>query len=268
MSNKFNRVIPDLLRRAGEVMLRATSIEDGDNLMEKGSAANLVTVYDIKVQELVIAGLKEAFPRATFVAEEKDNSKENTDGECCFILDPIDGTANFTRGFRHSCISLAATRGGRVVYSAIYDPYQDEMFSAELGEGMTVNGRRVSVTPHDISHSLILFGTSPYKKSELGRATFAIAESLYSVCSDVRRCGSAALDLAYLAAGRADGFFELTLSPWDFAAGLLMIEESGGRITDLDGNRPSLNAPCPIIAGYGEVYEAVKTAVKKEAVLI
>lgn len=262
MSNKFNQVIPELIRRAGQVMLQATEIEAGGNLMEKGSASNLVTVYDLKVQELIIAGLKEAFPHAGFIAEEKDNSEERSRDEYCFILDPIDGTANFTRGFRHSCISLAVTLGGRVVYSAIYNPYQDEMFCAELGRGMTVNGERVTVTPHDLTHSLILFGTSPYRKSELGHATFTIAESLYSVCSDVRRCGSAALDLAYLAAGRADGFFELTLSPWDFAAGILMIEESGGRITDLDGNRPSLNAPSPIIAGYGEVYEAVASTVR------
>lgn len=250
-----------MLKEAGRIMRTAKDIESKDCLTEKGSAANLVTLYDVKVQGYLIDRITKAIPDAVFIAEEKDNSQSEIGAEHCFIIDPIDGTANFTRNFNHSCISLAVISRGIAVYGAIYDPYLDEMFTAEKGKGMTVNGSPVFHLDHDVAHSLILFGTSPYKKTELGDKTFAIARKLFDKCADVRRCGSAALDLAYLAAGRADGFFELVLSPWDFAAGMLMVEEAGGVVTDLEGNRPSFTSTSPIIAGYGEIYRFIlKTA--------
>lgn len=260
--NNLSEIIIPLMRRAGKIMLEAENIESQDSLSEKGDAANLVTVYDVAVQSFLLTEIKKAIPDATFIAEEKENDPSVLDGEHCFIIDPIDGTANFAHGYRHSCISLALFSRGEAVFSAIYNPYGDELFSATRGGGAFVNGKKISVSDRDPAHSIIAFGTAPYYKKELGEKTFRLAYELYRQCSDVRRAGAAALDLAYLAAGRNDGFFECVLSPWDIAAGYLLVKEAGGIITDMDGGEISFSAPSSVIAAspaiYGRLLEIVK----------
>ena len=261
--NNIEEIIIPLMRRAGRIMLEAENVESGDNLTEKGDAANLVTVYDVAVQNFLLAEIKKAIPNATFIAEEKENDPSVLEGEYCFIIDPIDGTANFAHGYRHSCISLALFSRGEAVFSAIYNPYGDELFSAVKGGGAFVNGKKMKVSSRDFAHSIVAFGTAPYCKKELGEKTFRLAYELYRQCSDVRRVGAAALDLAYLAAGRNDAFFECVLSPWDIAAGYLLIKEAGGIITDMEGNEISFAAPSPVIAAtpaiYGKFLEVVKS---------
>lgn len=261
--NNISEIIIPLMRRAGKIMLEAENVEAQDSLSEKGDAANLVTVYDVAVQNFLLSEIKKAIPDATFIAEEKENDPDVLKGEYCFIIDPIDGTANFAHGYRHSCISLALFSRGEAVFSAIYNPYGDELFSATKGGGAFVNGKRMSVSDRDFAHSIVAFGTAPYYKKELGERTFRLAYELYSQCSDVRRVGAAALDLAYLAAGRNDAFFECMLSPWDIAAGYLLIKEAGGIITDMEGNEISFAAPSPVIAAtpkiYGRFLEVVKS---------
>ena len=160
--NSISEIIIPLMRRAGKIMLGAEDIESQDNIKEKGNAANLVTVYDVAVQNFLLGEIAKTIPEAVFIAEEKENDPSVLNGKYCFVVDPIDGTSNFAHGYRHSCISLALFSYGEAVFSAIYNPYQDEMFSAIKGGGAFVNGKKMSVGNRDFSHSIAAFGTSPY----------------------------------------------------------------------------------------------------------
>lgn len=260
---KIENILIPIMLKAGEIMTCAENIDNSETVQEKsGDAANLVTLYDVAVQNFLINEIRAAIPNAEFVAEEKENDGKALLGEYCFIIDPIDGTANFVHEYHHSCISLALFSRGEAVFAAVYDPYLKEMFSAKRGEGAYLNGKRISVSERDIEHSIVAFGTTPYYKKTLGESTFKLCYKLFGMCSDVRRCGSAALDLAYLAAGRNDMFFELMLSPWDIAAGYLLIKESGGIISDTDGNEIDFSHPCPVIAASKVAYQTLLNTVK------
>lgn len=238
-----------LLETAGDILRSAVDVERSGCVSEKGAdAANLVTRYDTAVQEYLLRELSARYPGTCFLAEEQENDPTVLNAERCFVIDPIDGTANFIHGYRRSVISLAMLEGGVTTFAAIYDPYLAEMFTAERGGGAMLNGEPIRVSPRIPEHAMTSFGTCPYYKDTLGTPTFRLAESLYRKTRDVRRAGAAALDLAYVAAGRCDIFFELLLSPWDIAAGILLVEEAGGRVTDLDGTPLSLAAPTPVLA--------------------
>ncbi|MBQ8497212.1 MAG: inositol monophosphatase [Clostridia bacterium] len=256
--------LSSLVLKAGEIMLKAHDIESGDHMSEKaGDAANLVTVYDVAVQNFLITEITKAIPEAYFIAEEKENDADVLNRKYCFVIDPIDGTANFTHDYKHSCISLALFSYGEVVFAAVYDPYQKELFTARKGEGAFVNGRPIHTANRDTAHSIVSFGTSPYYKDTLGEKSFRLCYKLFRTCSDIRRCGAAALDLAYLAAGRNDVFFEALLSPWDIAAGYLLITEAGGIMTDMNGNKIDFSAPSPVFAATPAVYDELIGIVKE-----
>lgn len=243
----FEKELLDLIREAGRIMTGARDIEGAVN--EKGGdAANMVTLYDVAVQNFLIGEIKKLIPDAFFFAEEKENNAADLDREYCFVIDPIDGTSNFVHEYKHSCISLALFSRGQTVFAAVYDPYLDEMFSAVRGGGAFLNGKPIQVSSRNMPHATVAFGTCPYYKDTLGEGTFRLAHALYRRCSDVRRPGAAALDLAYLAAGRNDIFFELTLSPWDIAAGDLLVREAGGIITNKDGKDIDFSAPSSVFA--------------------
>lgn len=250
--------LSSLILKAGEIMLKAHDIESGDHMSEKaGDAANLVTVYDVAVQNFLITEITNLLPDAYFIAEEKENDAESLNRKYCFVIDPIDGTANFTHNYKHSCISLALFSYGEVVFAAVYDPYLKELFTARKGEGAFVNGKPIRVAERDAAHSIVAFGTSPYYKDTLGEKSFRLCQTLFKKCSDLRRCGAAALDLAYVAAGRNDMFFECLLSPWDIAAGYLLIKEAGGKMSDMLGNEICFSAPSSVIAASATVYDTL-----------
>lgn len=252
---KYSDILIPVIQKAGKIMLSAKQIEAEGAVSEKyGDPANLVTTYDLAIQDFLIDEITKIFPDAYFISEEKENDPKHLTFEHCFVIDPIDGTANFIHEYNHSCISLAMISKSEVVFAAIYDPYLDEMFSAEKGKGAFLNQRAMKVSERDVEHSILAYGTSPYRKNELGDKTFKLAHKIFMQCSDVRRCGSAALDLAYLAAGRNDMFFELMLSPWDIAAGVLLVREAGGIITDTEGREIDLITPCPVIAATPKTY--------------
>ena len=248
--------LSSLIREAGNIMLSAHDVEHNDEngVKIKPGTANFVTVYDVRVQDFLIERIKEILPTAVFIAEEKENDAAVLEADACFIIDPIDGTTNFIHDYRRSCISLAMISKGETVFGAIYDPYLDELFTAEAGKGAWVNGRTLHVSDRPFSLAVAAFGTCPYYKDTLAEKTFALAHDVFLATSDVRRPGSAALDLAYVAAGRADLYFELILSPWDFAAGALLVREAGGIVTQQDGSPITLAAPCPIFAGTPETH--------------
>ena len=215
---------------------------------------NFVTVYDTKVQEFIQKELKKLYPEVYFIGEEADVNTNNP-YECkCFICDPIDGTANFRRSYKHSGISLAYIEYGQVIMGVVLQPYTNDLFYAEKGKGSFLNGEQIFVSNAGLNESMLSFGTSPYYP-ELSKKTIDLISKLMPIVEDIRRTGAAAPDLSYIANGRNDVFFELMLSPWDFAAASLIIEEAGGIITDDKGNKPSLDKPTPIIAGNKKAYK-------------
>ena len=216
-------------REAAELIMHAHGI-----LAEmKSGKRDVVTEYDRRVQELLMSRLREALPEAHFFCEEL-NERDRLDAGQLFIIDPIDGTMNFVRGFHHSCISVAYAERGVVRVGAVYNPYADEMFTAVRGQGAWLNGRPIHVSDAGLSENLVCCGSSPYAP-ELADRTFAIARAMYDASLDVRREASAALDLCSVAAGRAGLYFELQLSLWDYAAGALIVEEAGGQCCTIDG---------------------------------
>lgn len=252
----------DLMREAGKIMLSAHDIDNDENVTAKPGSANFVTVFDVRVQDFLMNGIKKLVPDAVFIAEEKENDPAVLAAEHCFIIDPIDGTTNFICDYRHSAISLALFSKGVAVFGAVLDPYLGDLFTAELGKGAFCNGKPIHVSTRPLDRALAAFGTAPYDKEFFADKTFALCKKLLLACGDLRRGGSAALDLAYVAAGRIDVFFEYRLSPWDVAAGSLLITEAGGVISDMNGTPLNFATPSPVLAAsktvYGQALQIVK----------
>ena len=219
--------IAAIVRKAAPIMLGETDAATH----KKEGHFNYVTDADVDVQRFLIAELTKALPEASFLAEEKDNAQLGD--EPTFIIDPIDGTLNFMRGRKHSGISVGLAVNRRAELGVIYNPYTDEMFTARRGHGAFLNGAPLRVTENGFDSALIDFGTSPYNP-ELAQRTFDTARDFLLGAAELRRAGAATLDLCDIACGRADVFFEFKLSPWDYAAGSLIITEAGGRFALLD----------------------------------
>ena len=236
--------ICEIARKASEIILNADRNMHTD---QKAGHGNFVTENDIKVQAFIERELGILFPDAVFIGEEGDGSAVLTDGDC-FIVDPIDGTCNFMYDYKMSAISIALLRNREVAAGVIYQPYLDEMFYAEKGKGAYLNGEKIAASSNTIGNSLVIFGSSPYYP-ELCDKTLDICKNLMKTVRDIRRSGSAASDLAWIAAGRSDLFFELRLSPWDFAAGSLICTEAGAVITQPDGTPLDFSKKCGVAAG-------------------
>ena len=236
--------ICSLVRDCGKVILEAD--REKMAIDTKSGIADLVTEYDTKIQAKLAEGLKEILPEAKFIGEE-GSKDELTDEGFSFIVDPIDGTTNFIKDFHISAISVALLKGKEAVAGVVYNPYLDEMFYAIKGQGAFCNGKKISVSNQPLSNALVLFGSAPYDK-ELFSNTMEILSEYFYKALDIRRCGSAALDLCSVACGRAELYFELVVSPWDFAAGKLLVEEAGGVVTSFDGKPLSFEGKTSILA--------------------
>lgn len=237
--------IAAIVKNAGKLILGAQHIEK--SVKEKTSACDLVTAYDMAVQKQLQSELLSAFPQFGFYGEENDCCE--TEGKCgWFIVDPIDGTANFVRSLHHSCISVGLLLDGRMEYGVVYNPYFDELFTAQRGKGAFLNGEPIHVTDVEMKDSLLLFGSAIYYRETIP-ATLRFVEELFPQTLDFRRGGSAALDLCYLAAGRADVYFECCIRPWDYAAGSLIAQEAGAIVTALDGTPLRFVDRCSVAAG-------------------
>ena len=241
----------ETLKKASEIMLHAQNIEE--DTVKKGDR-NFVTIYDKKVQSFIKETLLEKYPNIKFMGEEEDRNDIDPYTDMCFICDPIDGTANFRRTYKHSAISLALCKQGEIIIGVVIQPYLNEIFYAEKGKGAYLNGNRIHVSNNALKNSFVSFGTSPYYPDLLKKTGDAISKILVD-CEDIRRTGSAALDLCYTACGRHDLFFEYSLFPWDYAAGSLIITEAGGIVTDFNQNTLPLNKRTTVIAGNKNVYK-------------
>ncbi|MBN2189323.1 MAG: inositol monophosphatase [Chitinispirillaceae bacterium] len=226
-------------KRAGELvasLLGKTAIE------RKGSSYDLITDADRKAEELITAFLTREMPGCEILGEEAHREGKLT-ADRLWIIDPLDGTTNFAHAIPHFGISVAYAEKGVLISGAVYDPMRDELFSAAAGHGARCNGASVRVSKsRDLSQSLIAIGFY-YDRSMTMKKTLQALYRLYQ--EDIRcmrRMGAASLDLAWLACGRFDGYFEYTLSPWDFAAGLLVVLEAGGRASGNDGSPAGLSS--------------------------
>ena len=220
----------------------------------KTSPRDVVTAYDRAVQALLEERLSAAVPGACFFCEESTEQGSLT-AEHVFIIDPIDGTMNFVHGCHYSCISVAYASFGTVKAGAVYDPYADEMFTAVLGGGAFCNGKPICASSAPLSENLCSCGTAPYH-SELTDLTFSVMRRMLSFSLDLRRSGSAALDLCNVAAGRTGLYFEAILSLWDYAAGALICAEAGGRVSDMKGAPlPLTGETSSVLAGGVKCYE-------------
>ena len=230
--------IIELVRECGTILLSADDIQR--KIHQKTGKGNFVTDYDSKVQAILEQRLLKLIPEAAFLGEEDRMDHTDISRGYAFIVDPIDGTANFTRGYNVSCISVALALDGRPVLGVIHNPYQKETFHAIRAKGAYLNRLKISASDRSLEEGLILFGTAPYHE-ELTRKSFEVAYHYMSRAQDLRRSGSAAIDLCMIACGRAEFFFELSLCPWDYAAGALLVEEAGGIVSDLQGQPISYN---------------------------
>jgi len=247
---ELRELIIGAVRDCADIIISAHDIEDG--IEEKDGAANFVTKYDKKVQDELFKRLKSILPEAHLVGEE-EAEHDSVDLGYAFIVDPIDGTTNFIKNYKMSAISVGLLKNGKPYIGVVYNPYLKEMFSAEAGKGAWLNGNAIHVSDKELSDSLVLFGTSPYNR-QFADLTFDYMRKLYDVSLDVRRSGSAALDLCSIAAGRAEVYFEMILSPWDFAAGALIITEAGGVVTTLDREELCYDKKCSVLAAGKRAY--------------
>ncbi len=237
--------IIEKVKEAGEIMLNAGNIEAGTEC--KVGHANFVTEYDKKVQEFLQKELMKIVPDAVFVGEEEESHAAIGSGYA-FIVDPIDGTTNFMKGSNMSAISVGLLKDGEPFIGVIYNPYLNEVFCAEKGKGAWCNNQKIHVTGQPLSEGIVIVGTAPYYRDELGNHTFLLMRKFFNRSLDIRRSGSAALDLCSIAAGRAELFFELRLSPWDYAAGSLIVTEAGGRISTIEGEKLQFSKPTSVMA--------------------
>ena len=254
--SEMRRLIEPILRQAGRMM---TAFHD-PKVYDKGRHADFVTEADLAVQTYLIERLSAAFPGARFFAEEK-RENELTDG-LTFIIDPIDGTTNFFRHRTCSAISVGVTEGRQLVFGAIYNPYRGALYHAEKSCGAYCGDEplRVSDTPMD--KALVGFGTAPYY-SDLFEVTGRTLAALLPACADIRRTGSACVDLCDVAAGRSDAHFEWLLQPWDYAAGTLIVREAGGVCGNILGGDVVLERGAPHLAANPRVYEALQSLLQR-----
>ena len=220
----------------------------------KSSGRDVVTQYDRKVQQLLVERFSAELEGARFFCEENDQ-QDDLSAEHVFIIDPIDGTMNFVQQFNHSCISVAYMSRGELRAAAIYNPYVDEMFTAIRGQGAMLNGKSIHVLDAGLSGSVVCCGTSPYFP-QLADRGFALMKKVFLNSLDLRRQGSAALDLCSAASGRAGLYFELNTSLWDYAAGLLIVQEAGGLCLTCEGK------PMPLDGSKSSVAAGSKKAVE------
>lgn len=255
---ELEKKIEGIMYEAAKIMLEASDIMPEN----KTDARNVVTDYDKRVQDYLVEKLSDAVPGAKFFCEENDR-QDDLNAENVFVIDPIDGTMNFVHSLNHSCISVAYASNGELLIGNIYNPYVDEMFSAVKGQGAYLNGKKISVDDAGLSNSLVLVGTAPYN-TELADDTFRIAKKAYVKGLDIRRQGAAALDLCTVAAGRAGVYYEMIVSIWDIAAGMVIVSEAGGVCLNLDGKEAVFSsARQPMIAGgAGTVQEFIAECVK------
>lgn len=243
-------------RRAGEVIIRSLNRLESLQVTAKGRN-DFVSEVDRAAEREIIDAIRHLYPSHAFLAEESGRSGDN---EVVWIIDPLDGTTNFLHGFPTFAVSIACEIKGRLEHAVIYDPMRGELFTGTRGAGAHLENRRIRVSKQRGLEGALIATGFPFKDNlKYADAYLAQLKVVMAQAAGIRRPGSAALDLAYVAAGRSDGFWELGLAPWDTAAGTLLIQEAGGRVGTLIGDEYKQNGH--LVAGTPKVYTALLTAI-------
>lgn len=243
-------------RRAGEVIVRGLSRFEGAEATSKG-VNDFVTEIDRQAEAEIIEILRRAYPHHAFLAEE---SGASGNADTVWIIDPLDGTTNFIHGFPVFAVSIACQVNGRIEHAVVYDPMRQELFTATRGAGAFLDNRRLRVSKQRTLEGALIGTGFPYRENLRHLdAYMGMLKAVMSTAAGVRRPGSAALDLAYVAAGRTDGFWEIGLKPWDTAAGSLLVREAGGLVGTLDGAEYRQNGN--IVAGTPKVFAGLLAAI-------
>ena len=222
-------------RLGGNVLVRHMNKLDALNVVEK-DRMDYASEVDGLAEEAIVKELRKAYPDYAILGEEGGEQKGHRAGaRSTFVIDPLDGTSNYLRGFPHWCVSIALVENGEPQHGVVFDPLRNELFTASKGSGAVLNDHRIRVSERkDLAGAMLSTGFPPRERSRAGAQLDCIRE-LLGQAEDLRRTGSAALDLAYVACGRTDGYFEAGVKPWDIAAGILLVREAGGRVTDFRG---------------------------------
>ncbi len=255
--NDYAYQAAQIARDAGEIL--RDRFGQPHDVRFKGTI-DLVTEADRAAEDLIADRLRDLCPEHVLLCEEGSVGAMSRSAYR-WVVDPLDGTTNYAHGYPCFCVSIALARQDELLIGVIYDPTRDELFAAERGAGATLNERRIRVSEIDDLNRAMLCTGFPYDVRERGDFARHFARFIMSAQA-VRRDGSAALDLAYVACGRFDGFWEEGLQPWDVAAGVLLVEEAGGRVSRYDGTRFDIFTP-PIIASNGLIHEAMMSVLQQ-----
>lgn len=235
-------------RSAGALIVRQLERVDSLNVTEKGRN-DFVTEVDQRAEQIIIDTIHKAYPNHGILAEE---SGQRSGDETIWIIDPLDGTTNFLHNFPHFAVSIAVEHRSRIVQAVIFDPIRQELFTASRGEGAQLDSRRIRVSKKTSMDSALLGTGFPFRELSNLDGYLSTLQAFMPNCAGIRRAGSAALDLAYVAAGRLDGFWEFGLKRWDIAAGVLLIHEAGGFVSDPFGGESYLDCG-DIVAGNPKI---------------
>lgn len=242
-------------RAAGNIILRYMNRLGNLQVIEKRHL-DFASEVDQKAEETIIYELKRSYPRDAILAEESGLHGKNP---LTWVIDPLDGTHNYLRGIPHFCVSIALVERGQPIHAVVYDPLRDELFTASKGDGAYLNDRRIRVAQRESLHGAVFATGFHYQQRPNLAPQLALVSKLLQEgqAEDLRRAGSAALDLAYVASGRLDAFFEFGLKPWDIAAGCLLVQEAGGQYANLNGTN-GLPVNGNIVAGNLHVVAAIQ----------
>jgi myo-inositol-1(or 4)-monophosphatase len=238
-------------RVAGNIIARGFENRDELDTQAKGDN-DFVTKIDKEAEQAIISKIKQSYPDHAFYGEE--SGKQGDDETFTWVIDPLDGTTNFIKGIPHFCVSIALLHKGRLDQAVVFDPIRGELFTASKGSGAQLNGYRIRASKARDLNQTVLATACPFKQKELMSEFNAQFTQIFAAAGDVRRSGSAALDMAYVAAGRYDGYWEKGINPWDIAAGELLVREAGGLVTDFKGNNDPLYSG-EIVAGSPRVVQ-------------
>ncbi|MBI2792105.1 MAG: inositol monophosphatase [Gammaproteobacteria bacterium] len=247
-------------RQAGKIIIRAQDQMENLQIIEKGRN-DFASQVDKAAEDIIIDTIKKAYPHHAILGEES-GLIPGKNSDTTWIIDPLDGTTNFLHGFPQFCISIGVTHNDKIQHGVVYDPIRDELFSATRGEGARMNGKRLRVSNAEKLQKSLLGTGFPFRDFSYLDEYLTFLKAVIPHCAGIRRAGAAALDLAYVAAGRLDGFWEFGLKPWDIAAGALLIQEAGGYISTVHGESDILNGKS-ILAGPPKIYHEMTELCKE-----
>ncbi len=248
--DELKRVLLETIRLGGAVI--KSNFDADYKVYSKKTVNDLVTEIDKKAEDVIIGNIKKHYPSHQILSEEIGSMETNS--EYKWIIDPIDGTVNFVHGIPICCVSIGVEKEGEIIMGAVYNPMLEELFVAEKGAGALLNNMPIKVSPKSEIESSCLVTGFPYRWADVDKDPVKVFETFIRQGLPVRRLGSAAIDLCWVACGRFDGFWEYNLNPWDIAAGYLIIEEAGGKVTNFKGEPYSVYDK-QTLATNGKIHE-------------